>query len=127
MDALQSYGSKGFRNAKLVLWARALLKVPLLRNIGTSKAIGLSKRTLNKFKQRFVCEELDAFFHPKPSGRSKRPIIFDGNFKPHLVQLCQDAPEGLARWTVRLLADKLIELKIVPTVLTMTVQRALKK
>ena len=135
VDALQAYGFKGFRNAKLVLWARALL----LLDKGTftkehwdlettSKALGLSKRTLNKLKQRFVCEGFDALFHPKPSGRSKRPVIFDGSFEAHLVQLaCQDPPEGHARWTVRLLADKLVELKIVPKVSTMTVQRALKK
>lgn len=135
VETLRSYGSKGYRNAKLVLWARALL----LLDKGaftkehwdleqTSQAVGLSKRTLNKLKQRFVCEGLEPLFHPKPSGRSKRPVIFDGDFEAHLVQLaCQDPPEGHARWTVRLLADKLVELKIVSKVSTMTVQRALKK
>jgi hypothetical protein len=55
-------------------------------------------------------------------------VVFGGEFEARLTKLaCSPAPEGHARWTNRLLAEKLVELKIVGTVSTMTVQRALKK
>lgn len=135
VDKLKACGSTGTKNAKLVLYARALL----LMDKGchtkehwnieqTSKAVGLSHRTLNHLKQRFVEQGLEAIFSPKPSGKSKRPIIFDGAFEAELTRLaCQNPPEGHARWTLRLLADKVVELKIVDKVSTMTIQRALKK
>ena len=48
------------------------------------------------------------------TGKSKRPVIFDGAFEAKLTQLaCSEPPEGRTRWTVRLLADKLVELEIV--------------
>lgn len=63
----------------------------------------------------------------KPQDKPTRPIIFDGAFEARLTQLaCSDPPEGHSRWTVRLLAEKLVELKIVDSVSAMTVQRALK-
>ena len=60
----------------------------------------------------------------KPS----REIVFDGAFAARLTTLaCSRAPKGHARWTVRLLAEKVVELKIAPTVSTVTIQRTLKK
>ena len=62
--------------------------------------------------------------------REKPPIakIFDGEFEAKLIALaCTKAPEGRNRWTVRLLADKIVELEIAPTVSFMTVHNVLKK
>ena len=83
--------------------------------------------TLEHLKQRFVEEGLEAALARKPQ-RQRRAATFDGEFDARLTALaCSQAPAGYQRWTVRLLADKLVELKIVDTISTMTVQRSLKK
>ncbi len=57
-----------------------------------------------------------------------REIQFGGDFEARLLALaCSEAPEGRSRWTVRLLAEKVVELKIVPSVSVMTVCNTLKK
>jgi hypothetical protein len=90
-------------------------------------ALGISSRTVEHIKQRFVEEGLEAALVRKPH-RKPRDVTFDGSFDARLTALaCSSAPEGYQRWTVRLLADKLVELKIVDAVSVMTVQRSLKK
>jgi hypothetical protein len=90
-------------------------------------ALGISSRTVEHIKQRFVEEGLEAALVRKPH-RHPRDVTFDGSFDARLTALaCSPAPEGYQRWTVRLLADKLVELKIVDAVSVMTVQRSLKK
>ena len=66
---------------------------------------------------------------PRPKPRDVTfDGAFDGAFDARLTALaCSKAPEGYQRWTARLLADKLVELKIVDSVSTMTVHRSLKK
>ena len=133
VEELQKISSTGSRSAKIVLFARALLlldKGPHTTEHWTvnqtSKAVGLSERTLNHLKEKFVSQGLDAII--RPTGKSKRPVIFDGAFEAKLTQLaCSEPPEGRTRWTVRLLADKLVELEIVEKISPMTVQRVLKK
>ena len=57
-----------------------------------------------------------------------REIVYDGAFEARLLQLaCSDAPKGYSRWTVRLLSEKIVELKIAPTCSAMAVCRTLKK
>ncbi len=90
-------------------------------------ALGITSRTIEHLKQRFVEEGVEAALARKPN-RKPRAAIFDGEFDARLTALaCSRAPTGFQRWTVRLLADKLVELKIVPKISTMTVQRSLKK
>jgi len=74
-----------------------------------------------------VEEGLEAALARKPQRKS-RAVSFDGVFDARLTALaCSEAPAGRQRWTVRLLAEKLVELKIADCVSTMTVQRSLKK
>lgn len=90
-------------------------------------ALGVTSRTVEHLKQRFVEEGLEAALARKPHRRP-RAAIFDGEFDARLTALaCSQAPEGYQRWTVRLLADKLVELKIVESISVMSVQRSLKK
>ena len=90
-------------------------------------ALGISSRTVEHLKQRFVEEGLEAALVRKPPCKA-RDVTFDGTFDARLTALaCSPTPEGYQRWTVRLLADKLVELKVVDTVSVMTVQRSLKK
>lgn len=136
VERLKKAGSKGFRNARTVLYSRALLLLDKGEYTKehwsveqTASAVGVSARTLNHLKKRFVEEGLDIIIEPPSTkGKSKRPVIFDGAFEARLTQIaCSDPPPGHARWTVRLLAEKLVELKIVDSVSAMTIQRALKK
>lgn len=89
--------------------------------------LGVSSRMIEHLKQRFVEEGLDSALVRKPSSKP-REATFVGEFDARLTALaCSAAPSGRRRWTVRLLAEKLVELKIVESVSTMTVQRSLKK
>jgi len=134
-EELQEITRRGRESARKVLYARALLlldagdfgegpwKVSM-----AAQAVGMSSRTLEHLKKRFVMYGLDAALERKKPCRPSREVIFDGEFEAQLLQLaCSPAPEGYARWSIRLLRDKLIELEIVPTVSTMTVHNALKK
>ena len=85
-------------------------------------------RTVEHIKKKFVEEGFEAALNRKPLEKPPREITFDGAFEARLIALvCSGAPEGRARWTVRLLADKVVELKIAESVSHMTVQRVLKK
>ena len=131
---LEAISTKGKRAARTVLYARALL----LLDVGefgqnwivakVAEALGTTTRSLEHLKKRFVEEGLPAAIVRKVRVKPPREIQFGGEFEAHLLALaCSDVPEGRERWTVRLLAEKLIELKIVPTVSPMTVCNTLKK
>ena len=90
-------------------------------------ALGITTRTIEHLKERFVEEGLAAVLERKPSTKAPK-LTFDGAFDARLTALaCSPAPAGRARWTVRLLAEKVVELKIAPKVSTMSIHRALKK
>ncbi len=95
-----------------------------LRPIGM-KDILTCKQLANPLNEKNL---FDAEYNRKKQDKPSRKIVFDGDFEANLIQMaCSDPPEGFCRWTVRLLAEKLVELKIVPKVSAMTVQRVLKK
>lgn len=124
----------GKTNAPKFIHARALL----LCDVGphaeeswkvadVATALGVTTRTIEHLKERFVEQGLDAALTRKASVKSPS-ITFDGGFDARLTALaCSPAPDGFARWTVRLLAEKIVELQIAPAVSTMTIQRSLKK
>jgi transposase len=92
-----------------------------------AEALGISARTIEHLKARFVEEGLEAALARKAPAKAPK-LTFDGAFDARLTALaCSPAPEGRTRWTVRLLAEKVVELKIAPKVSTMSVHRALKK
>ena len=92
-----------------------------------AQALGVTSRTIEHLKARFVEEGIQAALERKPSTKAPN-ITFDGAFDARLTALaCTPAPAGRTRWTVRLLAEKIVELKIAPKVSTMSVQRSLKK
>lgn len=122
-------------NAKLYMNARAL---QLCDTSGGGKAhrtvediadiLGVTPRTIEHLKRRMCEEGLDAALGLERRETLPRNFKFDGETQAKIIATaCMDAPEGHARWTVRLLADKLVELKIVDSISAMTVQRILKK
>jgi hypothetical protein len=92
-----------------------------------AEALGVTTRTIEHLKERFVEEGIEAALERKPRVNPPK-ITFDGAFDARLTALaCSPAPAGRTRWTVRLLAEKVVELNIAPKVSAMSVQRALKK
>jgi hypothetical protein len=134
-DELEGITRRGHEAARKVLYARALLLLDegdyakeRWKVDAVSSAVGMSGRTLEHLKERFVKHGLDAALERRKPCIPSRRLIFDGEFEARLTQLaCSEAPDGRSRWTVRLLRDKLVELKIVPTVSAMTVCNTLKK
>lgn len=131
---LDAISSKGKRSARTVLYARALLLLdagedgPRWIVVKVAEALGVTPRSLEHLKKRFVEEGLAVALERKIRVKPPREIQFGGEFEAHLLALaCSIAPEGRKRWTVRLLAEKLVELAIVPSVSPMTVCNILKK
>lgn len=92
-----------------------------------SEAVGVSSRTIEHIKKRFVEEGLESALDRK-KRKSAAPRKFDGAFEARLIALaCSSAPDGYARWTLKLLADKIVELDLAPSVSCMTIHRILKK
>ena len=121
-------------NAKRFLYARALLlcdagqQGPTWTVLDTAEAMGVTPRTIEHLKKRFVEEGLAAALERRQPDKPPREVTFDGAFEARLIALaCSEAPEGRRRWTVRLLAEKVVELSLAPSVSHMTVQRILKK
>ena len=84
--------------------------------------------TADRLKQRFVEQGLEAALERKQRERPPRKAVFDAAGQTRLATLaCSKAPEGRTRWTLRLLADKVVELGWAESVSPMTIQRALKK
>ena len=86
-----------------------------------------TRMTVMRVRQQFVAEGLDSTLHrKKPTGRQYRKL--DGKQEAQLVALaCSTAPDGQARWTMTLLADKLVEMEVVESIDPATVWRTLKK
>ncbi len=131
---LEAISTKGKRAARTIIHARALLLLdagdhgPKWRVAQVAEALGTTPRSLEHLKKRFVEEGLPAAIERKKRETPPREIQFGGEFEAHLLALaCSEAPEGRNRWTVRLLAEKMVELKMVPSVSPMTVCNTLKK
>lgn len=90
-------------------------------------ALDTSRMTVQRVRQQFVAQGLDATLHRKrPTGRQYRKL--DGKQEAKLIAIaCSPAPEGRTRWTMKLLASKLVELEIVDSIDPATVCRTLKK
>lgn len=98
-----------------------------LRGEDIATALRISMRKIDRVKKRFVEEGLDAALGRRPSSRVYQSKT-DGEFEAHLVALsCGDPPKGYARWSLRLLADRAVELEYIDSVSYETVRRVLKK
>ena len=131
---LETLTHRGKTHARKFIHARALLLCdagpdgPAWNVSDVAAALGVTSRAIEHLKKRFVEEGLEAALERKPRETPPREVTFDGAFEARLIALaCSEAPEGRRRWTVRLLADKAIELDLAPSVSHMTVQRVLKK
>ena len=133
-NELEAMTRRGKTHARRFIHARALLLCdasvdgPAWNVADVATALGVTSRAIEHLKKRFVEDGLEAALERKPREKPPREVVFDGAFEARLIALaCSDAPDGHMRWTVRLLADKAVELRFAESVSHMTVQRALKK
>jgi transposase len=131
---LEAVTRNGKTSAKRFQYARALLlcdsgpEGSAWTVADAAEALGVTPRTIEHLKKRFVEEGLEAALSRKQPEQPPREVIFGGEFEARLIALaCSEPPKGRERWTVRLLADKAVELELAPSVSHMTVQRVLKK
>src|SRR6516162_3219754 len=124
----------GKRSALTLTRARILLKAdqadggPAWEDARIAAALDCGVRTIERVRQRFVEQGLEAALGRKPQDRPSRPRKLDGRAEARLIALaCAAAPDGRKAWTLQLLADRLVELRVVDTVSKETVRRALKK
>jgi transposase len=119
--------------ARKLMHARILLKAdqgghgPGWVDEQIAEAVEVSQPTISRVRQQFVEEGLEAALNRRAPRREYRRKL-DGEQEARLVALaCSEPPAGAARWSLRLLADKLVELEVVEAISYQTVRRVLKK
>jgi Homeodomain-like domain len=99
-----------------------------MTDVEAGRAFGVSVRSIEYLRQRLVEEGLDAALDRRKQARPSVERIFDGEKEAKLIAIaCGPKPEGRSRWTMELLADRAVVLKIVDTCSARTVGRVLKK
>ena len=97
------------------------------KNEEIARVLNTSMRKIDRVKKRFVLNGLDVALHGKKGSRVYTKKA-DGDFEAHLIALsCSKPPEGFSRWSLRLLADKVVELDYIDSISHETVRRVLKK
>jgi transposase len=115
-------------HARILLKADAAEGGPDWPDGRIAEAIEVSVATIERVRQRFVEQGLEAALVRKRQARPSRERTLDGRAEAHLIALaCSQPPDGRKAWTMQLLADKLVELEVVPTISDETVRRSLKK
>jgi hypothetical protein len=133
VDELTAIISKGSHTSKAFKTAFVLLNCDegefsqKVTNERISEVLRIGMRTIDRIKKRFIEEGLVTTLERRPSKRVYNKVA-DGDFEAKLIALCcGEPPAGFAKWSLRLLADKMVELKYVETVSHVTVSKVLKK
>jgi transposase len=133
-NALQALVSAGKAAAKKLTHARILLKAdaaaggPAWADERIAEAVEVSRATVERVRQRFVEQGVEAALVRKKQDRPSRERALDGRGEARLIALaCSDPPAGRASWTLQLLADELVELRVVDAISGETVRQVLKK
>src|SRR5213593_1265116 len=128
--ALREMISKNKAKISTIINAYILLKADRTcgwTNADIAAAYEVSTKKVEQLKQRFVEEGFEAALYRKPVTNAHRRKI-TGDEEAHLMALCcRQTPEGRERWTLRLLADKMVELDVIASVSHETIRRTLKK
>jgi len=133
VDLLEEITRKGKRSAMIIRNAYILLNSnqspggKSQRDEDIAGFLGITVRTVEKIREKFVTEGFDTALYGKESTR-KYKVKVDGDVEAHLVALsCSKPPKGYARWSLRLLSDKMVELKYIDNISHETVRSVLKK
>lgn len=116
------------RHAEVLLKADEGELGPAWTDLRTAEAVGVTPVTVRNVRRRFVELGLEAVLNRKKQVRPSRQVVLDGEKEAKLIAIaCGQRPAGQARWTLKLLAGRLVQLKIVPSVALETVRKTLKK
>lgn len=131
---LKELTAKGTQRSQTILNALILLgcdtgefQTERSTNEEISRVLNVSMRKIDRLKKRFVEEGFDAALGRKKGTRIYAKKI-DGDFEAHLIALsCSKPPDGFVRWSLRLLSDKVVELRYIDNISHESVRRILKK
>jgi len=115
------------RHSQVLLWVDQGKYGPALTDVEAAEEVDCTRRTVEQIRERCVTEGLGSALERKKQSRT-RPRKLDGDAEAQLIMLaCSDAPEGHARWTLRLLTQRLVEMEIVESISPECVRGVLKK
>jgi len=131
-EELTALVSKGKNSAAKIRPAQVLLKAdadgPNWTDPRIAEAFSMHLNTVAGIRKRLVCQGLDAALNRQPQARPSRTPKLDGAGEARVLAVsCSEPPPGQARWSLRLLADRVVELGIVESFSHESVRRTLKK
>lgn len=127
---LEAFVKHGHKSARQINRARILLLADAhIRDEDIAATLGISLPTIYKMRKKYCCNTaaplLDLL---KDQPRSGQPLKVDHRVNTHVAMIaCSAPPEGRARWTLQMIADKLVALQIVDSICQESVRKALKK
>ena len=122
-----SHSSQTFRAAYILLNCDEGIYSEKVTNEQISKVLKIGMRTIDRVKKKFIEEGMEGTLERKPTRRVYERKV-DGDVEAKLVTLCcSDPPKGYAKWSLRMLADKMVELNYVDSISYVTVREVLKK
>jgi transposase len=122
-----SHTSQTFRTAYILLNCDEGEYAEKVTNEQISKVLRVGMRTIDRIKKKFIEEGFEAVLERRPTRRIYEKKA-DGDVEAKLVTLCcSEPPEGYAKWSLRLLADKMVEMHYVESISHVTVRSVLKK
>lgn len=121
-------GARKFAHARMLLLCDTAVGQEPWPTARIAAALGVSPRAVEHLKRRFVEDGLAAALNRKARAEPPRPRLVDGEKEARLLAVaCSPPPDGRKRWTVRLLAERLVTLEVFAAISAATVQRTLKK
>ncbi len=132
-EELEQITRKGKRNARMIRTANVLLNTNeneperLQKDEDIAVMLGMTVKSIENIRKKFVLEGYEIALNGRASSQMYEKKV-DGEVEAHLIALsCSEAPEGRSHWSLRLLAEKAVELKYVTSISHETVRRVLKK
>lgn len=122
-----SHTSQTFRTAYVLLNCDEGAYSDKVTNEQISHVLKVGMRTIDRIKKKFIDEGLDVCLERRPTKRVYETIV-DGDAEAKLIALCcSEPPLGFSKWSLRMLADKMVELRYVESISHVTVRTVLKK
>lgn len=129
-ERLETYVKQGKKSARAMNRARILLLADEQHSDEEiMEALGISRQTVFKVRKKYnESKNANILTILQESPRPGQPVKLDSRVEAHVAMIaCSEAPEGAARWTLHMIAARLVELKVVDSICLESVRKALKK